>query len=594
MSSVVTDDATTGNSSTAQDLVTSETTTGLAGPASSTYTYDEAGRLTSWDNGTATTQYGYDGNGNLTRDGSKTYTYDARDELTSDGTSTYTYTARGTAASESSPSGSVAVSFDAYGDQASAGTRSYAYDALGRLTADTPTAGGSGYQFSYAGKTGTVASDGTSAYAWDPSGSVLAGVGAPGGGTGGVLALTDAHGDVLGQFTAAGTTVNGSQAYDPWGTVTATTGTMTGMLGFQSAWTDPASGKDLMGARWYNPAAGDFTSADTVQVPPVPDPAAASPFGYAAGNPLSFTDPTGHRTVDLPTDDATDPEAAAALIAAAQAYAVLPNPARAAYLQAATKAENTAEARQRALEARHRAAAAQAAKKRAQQKAEDALKPKDKPGSKGPKRPSNNPSCPSGAVDPLECWNMNFLFEKDSSTSAGDVSDGSLSELPCLTGEGFVTIRGCGTLNAAASDKEDSSRDGSSSPGASSDDPGGLPNLPNLAKKIGEEKQATEDEGLDADPEFVREVAASIADHIAGRHILAGVPEGSEASYIEDVILDPSPQVRTKMVDPLTGEQIWQDGRNIVIYQPMAPEGGTAFAKPTADSATYYFDNFGS
>ena len=31
---------------------------------------------------------------------------------------------------------------------------------------------------------------------------------------------------------------------------------------------DPASGKDLMGARWYAPGSGDFTSADTVQVNP--------------------------------------------------------------------------------------------------------------------------------------------------------------------------------------------------------------------------------------------------------------------------------------------------------------------------------------
>ena len=186
------------------------------------------------------------------------------------------------------------MTFDAYGDQATAGTRSYGYDALGRLTADTPAAGGGGYQFSYVGKTGTIASDGVSGYSWDPSGSVLAGTGAPGGGTSGVLALTDAHGDVLGQFTAAGTGVSGSQAYDPWGTVTATHGAMAGMLGFQSAWSDPVSGKDLMGARWYNPAAGDFTSADTIHVSPVPDPAAADPFGYAAGNPLSFTDPTGH------------------------------------------------------------------------------------------------------------------------------------------------------------------------------------------------------------------------------------------------------------------------------------------------------------
>ena len=77
--------ASVGYGYNADSQVASETTTGLAGPASSTYTYDEAGRLTSWDNGTATTAYGYDGNGNLTRDGSKTYTYDARDELTSDG-----------------------------------------------------------------------------------------------------------------------------------------------------------------------------------------------------------------------------------------------------------------------------------------------------------------------------------------------------------------------------------------------------------------------------------------------------------------------------------------------------------------------------
>jgi RHS repeat-associated protein len=66
------------------------------------------------------------------------------------------------------------------------------------------------------------------------------------------------------------------------------------LLGFQSAWTDPGTGKDLMGARWYAPSEGDFTSADTVQVDPDPDPAAASPFAYAADNPLGYTDPTGH------------------------------------------------------------------------------------------------------------------------------------------------------------------------------------------------------------------------------------------------------------------------------------------------------------
>jgi RHS repeat-associated protein len=279
----------------ADGQITSLDTAGLAGASSNGYAYDRAGRLASWDNGTTTTGYGYDGAGNLTRDGSKTFTYDARGELTGDGTDTYTYTARGTPSSESSPAGTVQVTFDAYGDQATAGTRSYAYDALGRLTAGAGAAG-TGYAFSYAGATGAIASDGTSAYTWDPSGSVLAGIGTPGGGPAGVLAFTDSHGDVLGQFTAAGTAMAGSRAYDPWGGVTAAAGTMAGGLGFQGAWADPGTGKDLMGARWYDPQAGDFTSADTVQVSPVPDPAAAAPYAYAGDDPLDAADPTGHCT----------------------------------------------------------------------------------------------------------------------------------------------------------------------------------------------------------------------------------------------------------------------------------------------------------
>ena len=65
---------------------------------------------------------------------------------------------------------------------------------------------------------------------------MLAGVGAPGGGTGGALALTDAHGDVLGQFTAAGTDGGGVAIVRPVGRASPPAPrTMTGMLGFQSA-----------------------------------------------------------------------------------------------------------------------------------------------------------------------------------------------------------------------------------------------------------------------------------------------------------------------------------------------------------------------
>ena len=49
-----------------------------------------------------------------------------------------------------------------------------------------------------------------------------------------------------------------------------------------------------MGARWYNPATGSFGNKDTVGEQAGPGQRVASPFGYAADNPLDRTDPTGH------------------------------------------------------------------------------------------------------------------------------------------------------------------------------------------------------------------------------------------------------------------------------------------------------------
>ena len=104
----------------ADDNLTAETTSSaFAGASANTYTYDEANRLTSWDNRTTTTSYAYDGDGNRTQAGNTTYTYDARDELTSDGTSTYAYTADGDLSSvTNTATGTVTTSTsDAYGQQ---------------------------------------------------------------------------------------------------------------------------------------------------------------------------------------------------------------------------------------------------------------------------------------------------------------------------------------------------------------------------------------------------------------------------------------------------------------------------------------------
>src|ERR1700730_8563986 len=270
--------------------LTSKTTAGFAGSASNTYGYDEANRLTSWTSGTATTNYGYDGAGNRTRAGLVTYAYDARDQLSSDSSgNTYAYTARGTLAQVAGPGGTVAYTSDAFGQPVTQGGQGYAYDALGRVVTASGTSGSS---FSYSGAGNVIASDGAWKYSWDPSGTQLAGAGPAGGGAGSVV-FTDAHTDVTGTVAPGGAGLSGSAAYDPFGQVTASAG-LAGRLGYQSGWTDAPSGLVHMGARWYSPGTGQFTTRDTTQVNPVPDPAAANPFAYAGNDPMTGTDPSGH------------------------------------------------------------------------------------------------------------------------------------------------------------------------------------------------------------------------------------------------------------------------------------------------------------
>jgi RHS repeat-associated protein len=275
---------------------TSKTTTGFTGASSNTYSYDQANRVTSWNNGTATVSYGYDASGNRTQVGANVYTYDARDQLTSDGTNSYTYTARGT---RSRQNGTVFTS-DAFGQAISQGPQTYTYDALGRALTDTTT-GASTIPFSYSGTGNTLASDGANTYTRDPGGAVV-GVGTVGGTAANArLAYTDQHTDVVGNFTATGATLTGSTAYDPLGNVLSSVSPM-GHLGYQSGWTDPGNATVNMAARWYNPAVGQFMNKDTVAQNPVPNSAAANPFAYVNDNPMTGTDPSGHGWFDRLSD----------------------------------------------------------------------------------------------------------------------------------------------------------------------------------------------------------------------------------------------------------------------------------------------------
>ena len=286
--------------------LTSQDTTGYAGAASATYGYNQADELTSATTGGTATDYGYDADGDLTQAGGTSYTYNAQDQpvssATSAGTTSYAYTLSGALSSVTPLSGTAAdYTANAYGQTVTApGGISYGYDALGRLATRTTSSGTA--DFAYSGTGDTLASDGTTSYTYDPSGNLVAEQAS--GGTA-EAALTDVHGDVTGAFTPASSTTSlaASAAYSPYGTVTASSGTMPA-LGYQGQYTDPSTGDTDMSARWYAPSTDTFTSSDSTATG-MPDPSAISgtPYGYVDGDPLTNTDQTGHGVAPPPTLD---------------------------------------------------------------------------------------------------------------------------------------------------------------------------------------------------------------------------------------------------------------------------------------------------
>ncbi|WP_436532489.1 LamG-like jellyroll fold domain-containing protein [Actinoplanes sp. HUAS TT8] len=271
--------------------LTSKVTSGFAGSAANTYTYDLANRLQTWNNGTATVDYEYDKSGNRTKAGGKTFTYDARNRLMQSSTGDrYDYTARGTL--RHTISGTVAreTVTDAFDQvlrqQGDTGTYAdYSYDGLGRAIKDGSA---------YTGLGNDLAADSTSVYTRDPAGDLAA---VKQGGTS-VYAWTDQHTDVVGEFTATGTALSGSTTYDPLGAVVAQSGHV-GNLGFQQEYTEPATGRVNMHARWYNPDTGQFDTRDSADLSPAGQSANANRYGYGNGNPLSGTDPSGHSFLSM-------------------------------------------------------------------------------------------------------------------------------------------------------------------------------------------------------------------------------------------------------------------------------------------------------
>ena len=91
---------------------------------------------------------------------------------------------------------------------------------------------------------------------------------------------------------STGAVATGELRYHPFGRTRYTSGTMPTSQRFTGQRED-GTGLVYMNARYYDPAIGQFISPDTI----VPDPRkvfAYNRYMYGYGNPLEYSDPSGH------------------------------------------------------------------------------------------------------------------------------------------------------------------------------------------------------------------------------------------------------------------------------------------------------------
>jgi RHS repeat-associated protein len=83
------------------------------------------------------------------------------------------------------------------------------------------------------------------------------------------------------------------QWYYPYGAVRGSSGTLPTQRTFNNQYNDASTGLLFFNARYYSGALGRFVSADSI-VPGAGNPQALNRYAFVYGNPLKYTDPSGH------------------------------------------------------------------------------------------------------------------------------------------------------------------------------------------------------------------------------------------------------------------------------------------------------------
>ena len=280
------------------------------------YAYNSFGDLTALTEGTDSYAFSYDGLGRLTSAYGRSYSYDGASRLTAFNGQAYGYGDSGPYHAVDRIAGADRFDYDANGNMVKrnkglSDQQTLVWDAENRLSQVLDSNGDLVERYWYGvegmrvkktrGSTTTytffaqyeeeVTNGVTTVVSYYTFGSLRVAV--KRGNT-----LYHLHGDHLGStsLTTAVSTVEASRAYYAYGAERSASGDLQTDRTFTGQKRD-ATGLMYYNARYYDPALGTFVSPDSM----VPNPASVidhNRFLYARGNPLKYTDPTGHGALD--------------------------------------------------------------------------------------------------------------------------------------------------------------------------------------------------------------------------------------------------------------------------------------------------------
>jgi RHS repeat-associated protein len=259
----------------------------------SNYGYDPLYELTQVTQGGSTTEsYSYDAVGNrLSSSGVPTYNYNSSNELTSDSSGSYTYDANGNTLSD--PSGKQYTwDFENRLTQAvvpgtNGGTTTFKYDPFGRRIQKSGPLGTTNYLYDGPNALQEVDNSGVVLARYIDSSEVDDQLSELRSST-----VSYYEQDEIGSVSSVTNSANaivGTYAYDAFGNLTASTGTLTNPFRFTGREFDAETGIYFYRARYYDPAVGRFLGED-----PLGFPGSGSNFyAYVKNDPATLSDPFG-------------------------------------------------------------------------------------------------------------------------------------------------------------------------------------------------------------------------------------------------------------------------------------------------------------